>query len=161
MGAVIALADEALEARVAGCDCLEFLKRGRFRNRRRELHGVVAGDARRHDSLDQRTARLFADGIEHVALVGGVEADVPGPELGGVFQKIERQQSGPRNCVRSGGGGGGLGHDGAPEAESGAGSIHWGALLSWNLRDSPQAAPTVCPFGGLRPVRLSRSPTVR
>ena len=103
VGAVIALANEALEDLVAGGDAAQLLERRCFGDRSGNVDRATAGNARRHDAGHERLARSLADQIEHVALVGGIGADVAGVELGRVLEIGEHL---PR--------GGGAGHDKAP-----------------------------------------------
>ena len=56
VGAVVALADEALEEPVSRCDGLEFREGGCLGDGQRELHGLAAGDARGHDAVHERLA---------------------------------------------------------------------------------------------------------
>ena len=56
VGAVVALADEALQEPVPGGDGLQFRKGVRLRERRRQFHRFTAGDTSWHDAFHERLA---------------------------------------------------------------------------------------------------------
>jgi hypothetical protein len=95
--AVVALADEALQHPVLGGDAAQLGQCLRLGGRRRQVHRLLARDARRDDARDQLVARGCADGREHAPLFGVVGADVAAGEFGRVLQLGQRVQGGHRD----------------------------------------------------------------
>ena len=86
VGAVIALAYAAGAHLVVRGHGLEFRQRCGFGDRRWNLHRRGAPDAGRDNAFNQAAPRGLADGAEHVRLISGRQANVPGNKFSRVFQ---------------------------------------------------------------------------
>jgi hypothetical protein len=94
VGVRVALADEALEHAVPGGDGAQLGQALGLADRRRQLHGGGAADARGHHGVHQRLPAGHADGRAHQGFIDGVRSDVAGLELRTVFKGGERRGHG-------------------------------------------------------------------
>jgi hypothetical protein len=94
VGAVVALADEALLDLVLARDGLELGQCCRLGGGRWQVHGAAACDGARHDGVDECAARGLANHGQHVGFIRRVDADVAGQEFGGVLQRGQGQSGG-------------------------------------------------------------------
>ena len=144
-GAVVPLTDEALQEPVPRGDALQFLERRSLGHGRRQPHRIAAGDACRHDGLDERLARRRADRREHPGLVGSGWPDVAALKLGRVLEGVERDGR-PRG--RGGDRGAGRkrdGHRGAPHGKWRHAAPPWNPVVLVPERFAAGVGPWVAP----------------